>query len=122
VAGGAKAVEHYEITRYSSLIAWANRLGRPISPSCSNRRSKKRRRPTTSLRRSPKARWTSGLLSKPKRLAGQLFRPLPSREGRGLSVLSSRYPDRPTIDRILTLGKASVWDSWAPWSAKPRLL
>ncbi len=25
----AQAVEHYEITRYGSLIAWANRLGRP---------------------------------------------------------------------------------------------
>ena len=25
----AQAVEHYEITRYGSLIAWANQLGRP---------------------------------------------------------------------------------------------
>ena len=25
----AQAVEHYEITRYGTLIAWANQLGRP---------------------------------------------------------------------------------------------
>lgn len=25
----AQAVEHYEITRYGTLVAWANRLGRP---------------------------------------------------------------------------------------------
>ncbi len=28
VIAAAQAVEHYEITRYGSLIAWANRLGR----------------------------------------------------------------------------------------------
>jgi ferritin-like metal-binding protein YciE len=25
----AQAVEHYEITRYGTLVAWANQLGRP---------------------------------------------------------------------------------------------
>jgi ferritin-like metal-binding protein YciE len=28
IVAAAQAVEHYEITRYGSLIAWANRLGR----------------------------------------------------------------------------------------------
>ena len=28
IIAAAQAVEHYEITRYGSLIAWANRLGR----------------------------------------------------------------------------------------------
>ena len=28
VIAAAQAVEHYEITRYGSLIAWAKRLGR----------------------------------------------------------------------------------------------
>jgi ferritin-like metal-binding protein YciE len=29
IIASAQAVEHYEMTRYGSLIAWANRLGRP---------------------------------------------------------------------------------------------
>lgn len=29
LAAAAQAVEHYEITRYGTLIAWARRLGRP---------------------------------------------------------------------------------------------
>ena len=28
ISAAAQAVEHYEITRYGSLIAWAHRLGR----------------------------------------------------------------------------------------------
>ena len=38
----AQAVEHYEITRYGTLIAWAKELGRRIAPACS-RRSRRRK-------------------------------------------------------------------------------
>ena len=30
----AQAVEHYEITRYGTLIAWAKQLGRRTAPAC----------------------------------------------------------------------------------------
>ena len=41
----AQAVEHYEITRYGTLIAWANMLGRSDwPPSCSRTSMRKRRR------------------------------------------------------------------------------
>jgi ferritin-like metal-binding protein YciE len=43
----AQAVEHYEITRYGTLIAWAKQLGR-TAPVCSSRTSRRRRRLTPS--------------------------------------------------------------------------
>ena len=42
----AQAVEHYEISRYGTLKAWAEKLGLPQARSCSTRRSRKRRTPT----------------------------------------------------------------------------
>ena len=44
----AQAVEHYEITRYGTLIAWANQLGRRRSHRSSRKRSTRNMRPTTS--------------------------------------------------------------------------
>ena len=42
----AQAVEHYEITRYGSLIAWAKQLGRRTAQPCCSRTST-RKRPRT---------------------------------------------------------------------------
>ena len=44
----AQAAEHYEITRYGSLIAWARQLGRSDCASSCRRRSMRRRSPTRS--------------------------------------------------------------------------
>jgi ferritin-like metal-binding protein YciE len=44
----AQAVEHYEITRYGTLIAWAKQLGRPDCASVLQKPSKKKRLPTQS--------------------------------------------------------------------------
>jgi ferritin-like metal-binding protein YciE len=44
----AQAVEHYEITRYGTLIAWAKQLGRPTARACSSRTSTRNTRPTRS--------------------------------------------------------------------------
>ncbi len=34
----AQAVEHYEIARYGTMIAWARQLGMAMRPACSSRR------------------------------------------------------------------------------------
>jgi len=44
----AQAVEHYEITRYGTLIAWANMLGRGDCASAYSRTSMRKRRRTAS--------------------------------------------------------------------------
>ena len=44
----AQAVEHYEITRYGTLVAWAKQLGRHDCATCCSRTSTRRRRPTRS--------------------------------------------------------------------------
>ena len=44
----AQAVEHYEITRYGTLIAWARQLGRNDCASVLEQTSRKRRRRTRS--------------------------------------------------------------------------
>ena len=44
----AQAVEHYEITRYGTLIAWAKQLGRNDCAACCSRTWTRRRRRTRS--------------------------------------------------------------------------
>ena len=44
----AQAVEHYEITRYGTLIAWAKQLGRRTAQPCSRRPWTRKRRRTRS--------------------------------------------------------------------------
>ena len=44
----AQAVEHYEISRYGSLVAWAKRLGRTTVARFSSKRSMRKRRRTRS--------------------------------------------------------------------------
>jgi ferritin-like metal-binding protein YciE len=44
----AQAVEHYEITRYGTLIAWAKQLGRQTAPVCWRKPSRKKKPPTRS--------------------------------------------------------------------------
>ncbi len=41
-----QATEHYEITRYGTLVAWARELGMSEAQSCLSRRSPRRSRPT----------------------------------------------------------------------------
>ncbi len=43
-----RRIEHYEITRYGTLIAWAKRLGRNDCARCSPARWRRRRRRTPS--------------------------------------------------------------------------
>jgi ferritin-like metal-binding protein YciE len=59
LAAAAQAVEHYEITRYGTLIAWAKQLGRNdcaslLHAQASCRRRSTRKKPRT--RSSPKSR------------------------------------------------------------------
>ena len=56
----AQAVEHYEITRYGSLIAGRGSLDAVIAPASCSRRSTRKRRPTRSSPRWRKARSTCG--------------------------------------------------------------
>jgi ferritin-like metal-binding protein YciE len=44
----AQAVEHYEIARYGTLMAWAKTLGHQKPSACSSRTSRRKRRPTRS--------------------------------------------------------------------------
>ena len=44
----AQAVEHYEITRYGTLIAWAKQLGRNDCAAFCRRLWMRKRRPTAS--------------------------------------------------------------------------
>ena len=48
LVASAQAVEHYEITRYGTLIAWAKQLGIQIVSVFSNRHSARRKRPIKS--------------------------------------------------------------------------
>ena len=48
----AQAVEHYEMTRYGTLVAWAKQLGRNDCATLLRRTSRRRRRPTPSSPRS----------------------------------------------------------------------
>ena len=41
IAAG-QAVEHYEITRYGTLVAWAKQLGRNDCAACSSKTSRKK--------------------------------------------------------------------------------
>jgi ferritin-like metal-binding protein YciE len=52
VIGAAQSVEHYEIARYGTLIAWADELGRDDVVRLLTTSSTKRRRPTRSCRTS----------------------------------------------------------------------
>ena len=45
--GSAQAVEHYEITRYGTLIAWAKQLGKDDAIHSSRPISTKRSTPTS---------------------------------------------------------------------------
>ena len=45
----AQAVEHYEITRYGTLIAWAKQLAGLIAPACCRRTLRKKRLPISKL-------------------------------------------------------------------------
>ena len=44
----AQAVEHYEITRYGTLIAWLSSSAVPTARACCSRTSKRKRLPTRS--------------------------------------------------------------------------
>ena len=57
----AQAVEHYEIARYGTLIAWANQLGMSDAAGCSSRPSMRSITPTCSSPTSPRA----GSIAKP---------------------------------------------------------
>ena len=69
----AQAVEHYEITRYGTLVAWAKQLGRADCASVLSRLSTRSGQPTSSYRRWPRARstrrrsrsWTKGVVTRP---------------------------------------------------------
>jgi hypothetical protein len=52
----AQAVEHYEISRYGTLKAWAEKLGLEQAARCSKRRFSRRRRLTPTSRKSRKVR------------------------------------------------------------------
>ena len=51
----AQAVEHYEISRYGTLCAWAEQLGHEKSVKLLVKTSMKRKPPTKRCRNSPKA-------------------------------------------------------------------
>ena len=55
----AQAVEHYEITRYGTLKAWAEKLGMNDAVRCSTLPSRRRRKPTTCSPDSPRRGSTS---------------------------------------------------------------
>ena len=54
IAAGQRA-EHYEMAAYGTLVAWAKAMGHTKRRTCSSRRSTRRKRPTRSCRRSPRA-------------------------------------------------------------------
>jgi ferritin-like metal-binding protein YciE len=58
----AQSVEHYEMTRYGTLIAWAKQLGRADCQPLLQQTSTKKKQPTKSLRPWRKARSTAKLL------------------------------------------------------------
>ena len=51
----AQAVEHYEMTRYGTLVAWAKRSAATIARQCSRKIWSRKKQPTKSLPRSPRA-------------------------------------------------------------------
>ena len=55
VIASAQAVEHYEMTRYGALIAWAQELGRNDFADILGVISKKKKQRTRSSMRSPNA-------------------------------------------------------------------
>ena len=68
LASAAQAVEHYEIARYGTLVAWAKELGRNDCASVLQKNWTRRKRRTASLPRSRKR----GSISRPRASEGRV--------------------------------------------------
>lgn len=133
--GAAQAVEHYEMTRYGTLVAWARVIGRPDVAKLLEANLKQERRPTrsslSSRRRkstarrwcaatSRKRRWKGGWKSRRRRwppgfrpsdtAPGACARPLPFAGGARNISLNDIFRRRPWLPsrRSITRRCASI--------------